>query len=143
MRYIIALFFLFSSFFTFSQNSIYNSLGKNRIQYNSLNWEVMYSNNFEFYYNSNALNVVEIAALHLETTFSEYTNNIGHQPFQKTKVFIYNSEEDKKQSNIGINETNKFLSSNLNLNNRIIFKVAYNENINVFKENLSYEFSKF
>ena len=58
MRYIIALFFLFSSFFTFSQNSIYNSLGKNRIQYNSLNWEVMYSNNFEFYYNSNALNVV-------------------------------------------------------------------------------------
>ena len=107
MRYIIALFFLFSSFFTFSQNSIYNSLGKNRIQYNSLNWEVMYSNNFEFYYNSNALNVVEIAALHLETTFSEYTNNIGHQPFQKTKVFIYNSEEDKKQSNIGINETNK------------------------------------
>ena len=142
MRYIIALFFLFSSFFTFSQNSIYNSLGKNRIQYNSLNWEVMYSNNFEFYYNSNALNIVEIAALHLETTFSEYTNNIGHQPFQKTKVFIYNSEEDKKQSNIGINETNKFLSSNLNLNNRIIFKVAYNENINDFKENLSYEFSK-
>ena len=49
---------------------------------------------------------------------------------------------DKKQSNIGINETDKFLSSNLNFNNRIIFKVAYSSNINIFKRNLSYEFSK-
>ena len=32
--------------------------------------------------------------------------------------------------------------SNLSLNNRIIFKVAYNNNLNVFKNNLSYEFNK-
>tara|TARA_B100001287_G_scaffold125293_1_gene105592 strand:+ start:3420 stop:6392 length:2973 start_codon:yes stop_codon:yes gene_type:complete len=102
----------------------------------------MYTNNFEFYYNANALNIAEIASSFLEDKFSELTNNIGHQPFKKTKVFIYNSEREKEQSNIGINEADEFLFSNLSLNNRIIFKVAYNNDLNVFKNNLSYEFNK-
>tara|TARA_B100000614_G_scaffold76317_1_gene68174 strand:- start:1522 stop:4494 length:2973 start_codon:yes stop_codon:yes gene_type:complete len=102
----------------------------------------MYTNNFEFYYNTNALNIAEIASSFLEEKFSELTNNIGHQPFKKTKVFIYNSEREKEQSNIGINEADEFLFSNLSLNNRIIFKVAYNNDLNVFKNNLIYEFNK-
>ena len=141
MRYLIFIYFLIFSLTTYSQNEIYN-IGKNRIQYKSFDWEVMYTNNFEFYYNTNALNIAEIASSFLEDKFSELTNNIGHQPFKKTKVFIYNSERDKEQSNIGINEADEFLFSNLSLNNRIIFKVAYNNNLNVFKNNLSYEFNK-
>ena len=141
MRYLIFIYFFTFSLTAYSQNEIYN-IGKNRIQYKSFDWEVMYTNNFEFYYNTNALNIAEIASSFLEDKFSELTNNIGHQPFKKTKVFIYNSERDKEQSNIGINEADEFLFSNLSLNNRIIFKVAYNNNLNVFKNNLSYEFNK-
>ena len=141
MRYLIFIYFFTFSLSAYSQNEIYN-IGKNRIQYKSFDWEVMYTNNFEFYYNANALNIAEIASSFLEDKFSELTNNIGHQPFKKTKVFIYNSERDKEQSNIGINEADEFLFSNLSLNNRIIFKVAYNNNLNVFKNNLSYEFNK-
>ena len=141
MRYLIFIYFFTFSLTAHSQNEIYN-IGKNRIQYKSFDWEVMYTNNFEFYYNANALNIAEIASSFLEDKFSELTNNIGHQPFKKTKVFIYNSERDKEQSNIGINEADEFLFSNLSLNNRIIFKVAYNNNLNVFKNNLSYEFNK-
>ena len=141
MRYLIFIYFFTFSLAAYSQNEIYN-IGKNRIQYKSFDWEVMYTNNFEFYYNTNALNIAEIASSFLEDKFSELTNNIGHQPFKKTKVFIYNSERDKEQSNIGINEADEFLFSNLSLNNRIIFKVAYNNNLNVFKNNLSYEFNK-
>ena len=141
MRYLIFIYFFTFNLSAYSQNEIYN-IGKNRIQYKSFDWEVMYTNNFEFYYNTNALNIAEIASSFLEDKFSELTNNIGHQPFKKTKVFIYNSERDKEQSNIGINEADEFLFSNLSLNNRIIFKVAYNNNLNVFKNNLSYEFNK-
>ena len=141
MRYLIFIYFFTFSLTAYSQNEIYN-IDKNRIQYKSFDWEVMYTNNFEFYYNANALNIAEIASSFLEDKFSELTNNIGHQPFKKTKVFIYNSERDKEQSNIGINEADEFLFSNLSLNNRIIFKVAYNNNLNVFKNNLSYEFNK-
>ena len=141
MRYLIFIYFFTFSLTAYSQNEIYN-IGKNRIQYKSFDWEVMYTNNFEFYYNANALYIAEIASSFLEDKFSELTNNIGHQPFKKTKVFIYNSERDKEQSNIGINEADEFLFSNLSLNNRIIFKVAYNNNLNIFKNNLSYEFNK-
>ena len=141
MRYLIFIFLYTFSLTTYSQNEIYD-IGKNRIQYKSFDWEVMYTNNFEFYYNTNALNIAEIASSFLEEKFSELTNNIGHQPFKKTKVFIYNSEREKEQSNIGINEANEFLFSNLSLNNRIIFKVAYNNDLNVFKNNLIYEFNK-
>ena len=141
MRYLIFIYFFTFSLTAYSQNEIYN-IDKNRIQYKSFDWEVMYTNNFEFYYNANALNIAEIASSFLEDKFSELTNNIGHQPFKKTKIFIYNSERDKEQSNIGINEADEFLFSNLSLNNRIIFNVAYNNNLNVFKNNLSYEFNK-
>ena len=141
MRYLIFIFLYTFSLTTYSQNEIYN-IGKNRIQYKSFDWEVMYTNNFEFYYITNALNIAEIASSFLEEKFSELTNNIGHQPFKKTKVFIYNSEREKEQSNIGINEADEFLFSNLSLNNRIIFKVAYNNDLNVFKNNLIYEFNK-
>ena len=126
----------------FSQNSFYNEIGKNRIQFESFNWDVSYTNNFEIYYNSNSLYIAEIASKHLESNFTSLTNNVGHQPFQKTKIFIYDSERDLEQSNIGINETDKFLSSNLNLNNRTILKIAFDDNISRFKENLDYEFCK-
>ena len=142
MRNLILIFLLIISNIVYSQNSIYNEIGKNRIQYESFNWEVIYTNNFEVYYNSNSLNIAEIASNHLENNFSSLTNYVGHQPFQKTKVFIYNSDRDLNQSNIGINETDKFLSSNLNLNNRVIFKISFDENINKFKQNLDYEFCK-
>ncbi len=142
MRNLILIFLLIISNIVYSQNSIYNEMGKNRIQYESFNWEVIYTNNFEVYYNSNSLNIAEIASNHLENNFSSLTNYVGHQPFQKTKVFIYNSDRDLNQSNIGINETDKFLSSNLNLNNRVIFKISFDENINKFRQNLDYEFCK-
>ena len=142
MRNLILIFLLIISNIVYSQNSIYNEIGKNRIQYESFNWEVIYTNNFEVYYNSNSLNIAEITSKHLENNFSSLTNYVGHQPFQKTKVFIYNSDRDLNQSNIGINETDKFLSSNLNLNNRVIFKISFDENINKFKQNLDYEFCK-
>lgn len=142
MKRLFYIFFILISYSSFSQSSIYNEIGKNRIQYNSFKWEILFSNNFEIYYNSNSRIIAETAAKHLETNFSRLTTNIGHQPFQKTKVFIYNSEKDLNQSNIGINETNKYVNSNSSFNNRTIFKISYSDNLKNFKENLNYEFTK-
>lgn len=134
--------FILTSQLSFSQSSIYNEVGKNRIQFKSFNWEVLFTNNFEIYYNSDSRKIAETASSHLESNFSQLTTNIGHQPFQKTKVFIYNSDKDLDQSNIGINETNRYLNSNSNFNNRTIFKVSYSDNLKKFKEKLNYEFTK-
>ncbi len=142
MKRLFYLLFILFSYSSFSQSSIYNDIGKNSIQHNIFKWEILFSNNFEFYYNTNSRIIAETAAKHLESNFSRLTTNIGHQPFQKTKVFIYNSEKDLNQSNIGINETNKYVNSNSSYNNRTIFKVSYSDNLKNFKEKLNYEFTK-
>jgi len=143
MKYInIFLLFFFSSSIAVSQSSFYNEIGKNRIQYESFRWKVIYTNNFEIYFNNNSDKIAEIASDHLEKNFLSLTSYVGHQPFKKTKVFIFNSEKDLNQSNIGINETDEFLNTNLNFNNKIQFKIAFNNNLNVFKKNLDYEFSR-
>ena len=143
MKYInIFLLFFFSSSIAVSQSSFYNEIGKNRIQYESFRWKVIYTNNFEIYFNNNSDKIAKIASDHLEKNFISLTSYVGHQPFKKTKVFIFNSEKDLSQSNIGINETDEFLNTNLNFNNKIQFKIAFNNNLNVFKKNLDYEFSR-
>ena len=142
MRYILILTLSFFSFKAFTQNSFYNNIGKNRIQYKSSKWNVINTNNFEIYFNTKNYKVESIATEHLEKNFSKITSLVGHQPYTKTKVFIFNSERDMNQSNIGINETDEYLNTNINYNNKIQFKIAFNNNINSFKRDLDYKFSK-
>ena len=136
MRHIIILILSFFSFKAFTQNSFYNNIGKNRIQYKSSKWNVINTNNFEIYFNTKNYKVESIATEHLEKNFSKITSLVGHQPYTKTKVFIFNSEKDMNQSNIGINETDEYLNTNINYNNKIQFKIAFNNNINSFKRDL-------
>ena len=82
-----------------SQSSFYNEIGKNGIQYKNFKWKVIYSNNFELYFNDGSENIANIALDHIEENFSNLSSNVGHQPFKKTKIFIYNSLIDMKQSN--------------------------------------------
>ncbi len=142
MRLILFIFFLIISENLFSQNSIFNDLGQNRIQFQTFDWELISSKNFEIYYNSERRNTGELTSKHLEEKFSEFTSSIGHQPYQKIKVFVYNSESELEQSNLGIHITDKFLTSNQNLNSRSILKISYSDNIIQFKKNLDYEYCK-
>ena len=136
MRYII--FFLLLQYFTVSsQSSFYQDIGKNRIQYKSFKWKVIYSNNFELYFNEGSENIANEALKFIEKKFPIHSSEIGHLPFKKSKIFIYNSIIDLEQSNIGINENNEFLNTNSNYNNKIQFKVAFQNNMNQFKKDLS------
>ena len=65
MKYInIFLLFFFFSSIAVSQSSFYNEIGKNRIQYESFRWKVIYTNNFEIYFNNNSDKIAEIASDH-------------------------------------------------------------------------------
>ena len=121
----------------FSQSSFYQDIGKNRVQYKSFKWKVIYSNNFELYFNEGSENIAEEALRFIEKKFPIHTSEIGHRPFKKTKIFIYNSIIDMEQSNIGINGNDEFLNTNSNYNNKIQFKVAFQNNISQFKKDLS------
>ena len=136
---IIWIFLIFNTTMLLSQSSFYSEYGKNRIQHKSLKWSIIYTDNFEIYYNNSGKNIADIASKHLENKFREITTSVGHQPIKKTKIFIFNSPNELIQSNIGINKKDIFLSTNLIQNNTIQFEIAFSENKNQFVKNLEYK----
>ncbi|HYF69031.1 MAG TPA: translocation protein TolB [Ohtaekwangia sp.] len=79
--------------------------GKNRIQYRQFNWVYLSGENFDVYYYDARKNVATEALQFLEAEFDRITDLIGYPPYFKTKVFIYNSLTDLRQSNVGLNHT--------------------------------------
>ena len=86
---IIWIFLIFNTTMLLSQSSFYSEFGKNRIQYKSLKWSIIYTNNFEIYYNNSGKNIANIASKHLENKFREITTSVGHQPMKKTKILFF------------------------------------------------------
>ena len=79
--------------------------GKNRIQYRQFNWQYLSSENFDVYYYDARKAVAQNAIEFLEAEFDRITDLIGYPPYFKTKVFLYNSLADLRQSNVGLNRT--------------------------------------
>ena len=81
------------------------TFGKNRIQYRQFNWQYISGDNFDVYYYDARKAVGQNALEYLESEFDRITDLIGYPPYFKTKVFIYNSLADLRQSNVGLNRT--------------------------------------
>lgn len=114
--------------------------GKNRIQYRQFNWQYLSSENFDVYYYDARKAVAQNAIEFLEAEFDRITDLIGYPPYFKTKVFLYNSLADLRQSNVGLNRTV------YTANGETEFIKPYVEVANVgtaqeFKEELLYQIS--
>lgn len=81
------------------------TFGKNRIQYRQFNWQYLSGDNFDVYYYDGRKAVAQNALEFLEAEFDRITDLIGYPPYFKTKVFLYNSLADLRQSNVGLNRT--------------------------------------
>jgi hypothetical protein len=79
--------------------------GKNRIQYRSFDWVYLSGENFDVYYYDNRKAVATEALQYLESEFDRLTDLLGYSPYFKTRVFLYNSLADLRQSNVGLNRT--------------------------------------
>lgn len=79
--------------------------GKNRIQYRSFEWVYLSGENFDIYYYDNRRAVATQALEYLESEFDRLTDLIGYAPYYKTRIFLYNSLADQRQSNVGLNRT--------------------------------------
>ncbi|RAW03410.1 PD40 domain-containing protein [Pseudochryseolinea flava] len=78
--------------------------GKNRIQYRNFDWVYLSGENFDVYYYDGRRAVAQDALNFLEAEFDRITDMIDYPPYFKTKVFIYNSLTDLRQSNMGLNK---------------------------------------
>jgi hypothetical protein len=79
-----------------------SQFGKNRVQYKNFNWRYYSSDNFDIYFYDGGQENALIAAKFLEKEFERITDIIGYAPYSKTKIFLYNSNKDLLQSNVGV-----------------------------------------
>lgn len=77
--------------------------GKNRVQYKKFDWQFVSTANFDIYYYEGGYEIARMAAIFAETDFNTISDLVGHTPYNKTKIFVYTSNTDLLQSNIGIN----------------------------------------
>jgi hypothetical protein len=76
--------------------------GKNRIQYKKFEWNVLTSQNFELHFYTGGEDIAKMVAGYAEADFTRMTDLVGYSPYNKVKIFVYNSVADLQQSNIGI-----------------------------------------
>jgi len=128
---------LFSN--AYSQHAL-ETFGKNRIQFKKFEWKYLSSENFDVYYYDDRKRVAEESLQYLESQFDRITDLIGFYPYQKTKIFLYNSIIDLQQSNMGLNDA-QFSSGGETEFIKPYVEIAHPGNIEEFKEELIFKFS--
>ena len=103
MKKITAIILLLCCFSVTKAQINKETFGQNRIQYKNFEWKSYVSKNFEVYYYSEGFNFAKESTLFLEANFDRITDQMGHPPYSRTKIFLYNSVTDLQMSNVGVN----------------------------------------
>ena len=89
---------IFSAFLIFSQPTLsqenLDRFGKNRLQFKEFNWRYYSTDNFDVYFYDQGNNNAKNAVSYLEEEFESITEVLGYAPYNKTKIFLYNSITD-------------------------------------------------
>jgi len=136
----IFIILLLTGLTTFSQQSR-QEFGQNRIQHEFFDWRYYSSSNFDVYFYGTADKTAEEVAIYLEEEFDRITEVIGHSPYFKAKVFLYNSVNDLQQSNIGVNQQSYRIGGQTTFTKSFV-EVANPGSIQGLKEELVAEVSK-
>jgi hypothetical protein len=115
--------------------------GKNRVQHKNIEWYHFTSNNFEVYYYDGGMNNARMAIDYLESEFDRLTQMIGYVAYTKPKIFIYNSPEEIRQSNLDLNK-DQFTIDGQTFFSRLLGEVAFTGTWEQFKQDLIYTTSR-
>jgi hypothetical protein len=143
MRSIYSLLFLLTSVSVFSQGYYgitQKEFGQNRLQLRRLDWRTINSNNFEFNYYRGGEDIARKAAKIAESEYRKITEVLGYTPFTTMKIFLYNSETQLSQSNIGLTSPILYDGGILNLS-RSRIEIPYTGNDSTFHQALVKEIS--
>ena len=121
--------------------SVDEVFGKNRLQYKEFNWQSIVSENFEIYYYDIGGNIAHEVLAFLESNYDQVTDLMGYPPYSRTKMFIYNSNSDLQQSNVGITDNGAISGGEAKVI-RPIIEVAHPGTLSELKKELLYKFTK-
>src|SRR5882672_12474436 len=132
--------FLFFIFFNTEAQHAYETFGRNRIQYKDFRWKYLTSENFDLYFYGERRKTAQEALQYLESEFDRITDLLGFYPYQKTKVFLYNSITDLQQSNVGLAHTRYSVSGETEFVKPYV-EIAHPGNLEEFKDELVFKMS--
>lgn len=128
--------FLFSGFQVHAQTA-QDAFGKNRIQYRDFTWKYLSTNSVDlFYYDEGetlAQHSIEIA----EVEFRRISDLFGFTPYNKIKIFLYLSSNDRLMSNLGISNTITSQTGGKTNFTKSITEVAYEGSLVQLKKQIS------
>ncbi|MBB6459934.1 PD40 domain-containing protein [Flammeovirga kamogawensis] len=103
---LILLFFFFAIASAANAQHFFHldKFGKNRVQYEVFDWSYIETEHFELYYYGYGITIAKIAGEIAEREYQNVTETVGYAPYYKTKILVYNSIQDLRQSNIGLNQ---------------------------------------
>src|SRR5882672_10645592 len=130
--------FLFFIFFNTEAQHAYETFGRNRIQYKEFTWKYLSSENFDLYFYGERRKAAQEALQYMESEFDRITDLLGYYPYQKTKVFLYNSITDLQQSNVGLNHSRFNVSGETEFVKPYV-EIAHPGNLDEFKEELVFK----
>ncbi len=107
MNRIVSLFFLSVLFTPLFSNSQVNAVefGKNRIQYKKFNWKFYEGQNFDVYVTQGGTELGNFVSQMAETELAGIETFMESTLRGKATVFVYNSYDEYRQSNIGLGST--------------------------------------
>ena len=117
------------------------SFGKNRMQYKTFTWQFYSSDNFDLYFYEGGKEAAQDIADYVEDQFERITEIIGHSPYFKTKIFLYNSVTDLQQSNVGVSDLVFTVGGQTNFSKSYV-EIANTGSITSFKEELVLKISQ-
>jgi Tol biopolymer transport system component len=89
--------------------------GKNRIQQRTFTWKTVKTANFEVYFYQDGGQLANLTAQYAESEFDRITELLGYTPYNRVKIFLFNSPAELAQSNIGLNATGGLSNRELDL----------------------------
>ncbi|WP_353720921.1 hypothetical protein [Dyadobacter sp. 676] len=100
------------------------TFGKNRVQYKKFNWKIFRTTNFEIYHYQGGTSLARLTAQYAESEFDKITDILGWTPYNRVKIFLYNSPSELEQSNMGLSVLDNLSDQKLNLSQSRV-EVAY------------------
>ncbi len=134
------MFLIFSGGESYAQQAR-ESFGKNRMQYKYFDWQYYSSSNFDVYFYEGGKESAKDIIPYIEDQFERITEIIGHSPYFKTKIFLYNSITDLQQSNVGVSDRVFTVGGQTNFSKSYV-EIANTGTITSFKEELVLKISK-
>ncbi|MCU0340464.1 MAG: hypothetical protein MUE30_11325 [Spirosomaceae bacterium] len=115
--------------------------GKSRVQYERFDWKILKTNNFEIYHYGAGTPLATLAAQYAESEVDRITEALSYTPFNKVKIFLYNSPQELLQSNIGMANSGNLNEIELNLAKSRV-EIAFTGDQITFRKQLIQEISR-